>query len=250
MKPVLLLTMLSLLALPCSGLEDASQSESAPEHVPETYEARYQAKALGMSATAYRTLTNTDNIFRLQNSLTLTLLGASVGSVTETSEFRWHSDSLQPLHYQYDQTGISSRVEIIDFNWDTHTALSTFGTESLEVAMPDDVLDKLNFSVELGRDVAQKAQKEFTYHVMDSDEIDTHVYRIEAEETITTPAGNLRTVKLERIRSGDSKRRTTVWLARDWDYLLVKLEQISSSGMATELTLESAIIAGETLTGL
>lgn len=250
MKSILLLAILAITALPCSGLEGATQPEADLTYVPKVYEARYQATTFGLSATAYRTQTKDDDVFTLQNSLTLTMLGATVGSVTEISEFRWHNDSPRPLHYRYDQTGISSRTDVIDFNWDTHIAQAKLGSKSVQMAIPDEVLDRLNFSLKLGRDIAETEQREFTYQVADGNEVDTHVYRIEAEETITTPAGDLRAVRLDRVRRSDSKRRTTVWLATDWDYLLVKLEQVSSSGTTTELTLKSAIIEGETLTGL
>jgi hypothetical protein len=51
------------------------------------------------------------------------------------------------------------------------------------------------------------------------------------------------------VRSDDSRRRTTVWLATDWHYLLVKLEQVSGSGTETSLSLEAATVNGETLRG-
>ena len=65
------------------------------------------------------------------------------------------------------------------------------------------------------------------------------------------PLGDLPdTVKIERVRSGDSRRRTTVWLATDWHYLLVKLEQVSASGTETSLSLEAATVNREALHGL
>jgi hypothetical protein len=58
--------------------------------------------------------------------------------------------------------------------------------------------------------------------------------------------GPLDTVVMERERDNDS-RRTTVWLAPKWDYLLVKLEQIEKKERYT-MMLKSAAINGRTVT--
>jgi hypothetical protein len=55
---------------------------------------------------------------------------------------------------------------------------------------------------------------------------------------LTTPAGDMLTVKLERIRAHGSDRQTTFWLAKDHDYLLTKLKQ-QGNGQGFELNLES-----------
>ncbi|MES3008196.1 MAG: DUF3108 domain-containing protein [Pseudomonadota bacterium] len=215
-----------------------------------TYEARYEASAMGLSATAYRTLKIVEGeVYQLQNSLTLTLLGATVGSVTETSEFLWQASDLTPLQYSYEQTGISDRHESIDFDWTGSLAQSTLNDESWSLPLQPGIMDKLSYSTRLGRDISERGLTEVSYNIVDGEEIDVHVYRIAAEEVLSTPAGNLNTVRIERIRREGSSRSTTVWLAKDWDYLLVRLEQINGS-RTTELILQSATVDGQPLTGL
>ncbi|MDP2139327.1 MAG: DUF3108 domain-containing protein [Gammaproteobacteria bacterium] len=215
------------------------------------YEARYKATAMGLSATAYRNLTHDDDgTYLLQNSLTLAVFRATVGSVTETSRFRWYDGNLIPLQYEYIQTGISSTSERIDFDWENSVARSAVKSESWDLTLAAGYQDKLSYSTRLGQDIAASDLQEFTYQIIDGDEVEEHRYRITAEEIITTPVGNLNTVKIERIRESGSSRRTTVWLARDWDFLLVRLEQVNSSGRLTELNLESAVVGGVTLSGL
>ena len=216
-----------------------------------TYEAQYKATAMGLSTTAHRHLTfHEDNTYLLENSLTLTVLGATVGSVTESSRFRWQDGDLTPLDYQYLQTGISGTSEQIDFGWESSIARSTVDSESWDLALEKGYLDKLSYSTRLGQDIAVSDQQEFSYQIIDGDEVEPHLYRITAQEVISTPVGDLNAVRIERIREPDSSRRTTVWLAKDWDYLLVRLEQVSSSGRMTELNLESALVEGTPLTGL
>lgn len=220
-------------------------------HELKTYEATYKATAMGLSATAYRHMTfHEDNTYLLENSLTLTVLGATVGSVTESSRFRWQDGNLTPLHYQYLQTGISGTNEHIDFDWANGVAHSAVDEESWDLALESGFQDKLSYSTRLGQDIAASDQQDFTYQIIDGDEVESHLYRISAQEVISTPVGDLNAVKIERIRESGSSRRTTVWLAKDWDYLLIRLEQVSSSGRLTELNLESAQVDGATISGL
>lgn len=235
----------ALTLLLCLAASTAQASEPRP------YDATYKAKALGMSATAFRRQTITKpQHYTLENSLSLTVLGANVGTVVETSQFRWQDGIIVPLHYEYNQTGLSASSERVDFDWDNELAESSSDGDSWQLPLSPGILDKLSYSVQIGQDIVTHDLEEFRYEVLDEDKFDEHLYRITSSEVLDTPLGKLNTVKIERIRSGDSRRRTTVWLASDWDYLLVRLEQISSSGTETELSIEAATMGGEAMTGL
>ena len=234
----------SLTLLACLFATAAQASEPRP------YDATYKAKALGFSATAFRRQTVTaPEYYMLQNSLSLTVLGANVGSVVETTEFRWQEGAIVPLHYEYTQTGLSASSERIDFDWENSLAQSHSDGDSWQLPLTPGVLDKLSYSVQIGQDIADKDLKEFRYEVLDEDGFDEHLYQITSTEVLDTPLGKLNTVKIERIRSSESRRRTTVWLASDWDYLLVRLEQVSGSGTETELSIDTATMGGELVKG-
>ena len=224
---------------------------SAHSSEPRPYDVTYTAKALGFSATAFRrqTLTAPEH-YTLENSLSLIVLGANVGSVSETSEFRWEDGTIVPLHYEYEQTGLSASVESVDFDWEKGLADSRSDDESWQLELSPGVLDKLSYSVQIGQDILNKDLEEFQYEVLDENQFDDYLYQITATEVLDTPLGKLNTLKIERIRSSQSRRRTTVWLASDWDYLLVRLEQVSSSGTETELSIDTATMDGEPITGI
>jgi hypothetical protein len=57
-------------------------------------------------------------------------------------------------------------------------------------------------------------------------------------------------VKLERVRAADDERSTSIWLATEWDFILARLEQVSSSGLTIELDLERASIGSRQVQGL
>ena len=78
----------------------------------------------------------------------------------------------------------------------------------------------------------------------DEDEIDEYRFRVIAEEVVSTSLGSLNSVKISRDHGQGSEKKTIIWLAVDWDYLLVKMLRVSGSGAETKLTLKSASVDG------
>ncbi len=213
---------------------------------PLTYQAKYSARAVGMSATAERKLESMDNSrYLLTQSMTVRVLGATLGQILETSQFTHRDGNLLPEMYRYLQTGISKREEEVAFDWNQHVAVSSDKDNQWQLAITPGILDKLSFQLHLRETLANEEVREMEIRMVDASEIETHLYRVTGAEAVETGLGVLDCIKVERIREPGSARRTTFWLARDWDLLLVKFEQTSGSGSETSLLLEEAVIAGQ-----
>ena len=78
--------------------------------------------------------------------------------------------------------------------------------------------------MQLRRDI-KAGQTALSYSVMSRGKTKQYDYRVVAEEVLETAIGPLNVVKVEKITEGDDDRQITVWLATDWDYLIVKLQQ-------------------------
>jgi hypothetical protein len=243
---------LLILALPLAFNSTASDeaqtvAQSTPASLPAPYRAEYQAKASGLSATAYRTLERLDEQrYRLSNNMSVTVFGAAIGGVIERSDFiLQNGHTVRPISYTYDQTGLGRRSEHVHFDWENGTAETRTDKKTENVAIVQGVMDQLSFTAQLSLDLAALPaeqlieDKDFIYQIVDGDKIDEHRYVISGRETITTSAGAIPTIRLERIRAKPSSRTTTFWLAQDQDFLLVRLEQTSGSGDATQLLLQS-----------
>ncbi len=241
-----LLAVASTCLLP-SSVASAADSDREAGQPPRPYSAEYHARSHGMSSTATRSLSTTSNgLFELEQGLSVSVLGATVISIRETSQFHWQGQHAVPSDYWYRQRGFGGRREHLGFDWDNSVVTYTRDGRDQPIELNGRVLDPLGFSVQLSADVKHVMQNsnngsetkgEFEYRIADSDRIVSHLYRIIGEETLDTEAGSLATVKLERVREPDSPRSTTIWLARDKDYILARLEQISSGGSRTELQL-------------
>ena len=112
------------------------------------------------------------------------------------------------------------------------------------------MVDKLSHQLLLRQVLQYTESTEVEFQVIDTDEIETHLYRVSGNELTETALGSLNTVKVERIREDNSNRSTTFWLASEWNMLLVRFLQTDSSGSKTELLLKQAVIDGRQLTAL
>ena len=77
--------------------------------------------------------------------------------------------------------------------------------------------------------------------VIDGRGVSDQVYRIEGNERLTLPAGDFDTVRL--VRRKESGERAELYLARDRDYLPVRLLVIDKNG--TRLDQVATRISGE-----
>ncbi len=215
------------------------------------YSASYRASANGIAASARRSLVKIDDsAYRLTDSLRAEIGGQIIANLEQSSEFVLTAGGIIPRSFSYLLTGISIASQTIAYNWDAGIALSTKDDESWSITLTDAVMDPLSHQFVLRQTVAAGIESEFEFEIIDEDEVEILSYRTLADEILATPLGNLNTVKLERVREGSDSRSTTIWLAQDWDYLLVRIEQVNRSGLRIELELESAVVGNEEVTAL
>jgi len=218
---------------------------------PQVYEAEYRAKAAGLSATAERQLESLgNNWYRLSQTMEVRVLGAKLGEIEESSHFSYVEDRLTPEAYRYQQSGVSRTTEEVSFDWDSGIALSTEDDEQWQLAIGTGTVDKLSFQLVLRQALARNASNDLDINMVDTDEVESHRYQVTGSELVETELGLFDCLRVERIRDPGSERRTTFWLAKNWNMLLIKFEQISGSGSKTELLLEQAVVGGQVVTPL
>ena len=86
------------------------------------------------------------------------------------------------------------------------------------------------------------------YQVADGGRLKTYTFEVLGEETLDTPTGKLSTIKIKRLRN-HGKRVTYLWLAIDWNYMLVRLQQKESDGKQYEINLTAATLNGQSVVG-
>jgi hypothetical protein len=112
-------------------------------------------------------------------------------------------------------------------------------------------MDQLSYQVAIRQALIDNTENEtnFLFGIVDGDAIHMQEYRLVGEEIISTPLGELSTLKLERVREASDERVTEIWLAIEWNFLLTRIEQLNSSGLRISLELKSAVLDGNTVRG-
>ena len=243
----LYIAVICLLSATIGGSQSAFSSPSLPLPVVPIniaeIDATYAANYNGMSITAVKTLT------ALADGEYLDRLDATsmFGEISQSARFKISAKGqLMPLEYRDQRSilGIKRSEEQI-FDWDLSQLQYRKGKRNAQMAIQPGLLDIPTHHLQLRRDLAG-GRSQFEYPVAARGKRQMYRYIQVTEELLETPMGPLDTVVMERQRDNDS-RRTTVWLAPKWDYLLVKLEQIEKKERYT-MMLESAAINGRTVT--
>jgi hypothetical protein len=162
---------------------------------PLPYAASYEARAMGMRTSAYRTLELADNNrFRLNHGLSVTALGANLITVNESTEFVWQAQGAVPLQYHYQQSGVRRRDEQVAFDWQQlSAAMNRDGREQTQT-LESGMQDNLSFSAQMSADLLNQPDLRttdtlLTYQILDARRLEHHEYRVAGEERISTAAG-------------------------------------------------------------
>ncbi len=167
----------------------------------------------------------------------------------ETSRFNWQNNRPTPLSYQYSQSTLTNKKKVLlEFDWAKMEATNKALDEPVIIALQTNTLDKINYQLQLRKDLIEKGSMD-TYSVADRKRIKEYQFETLGEELLQTAVGTLRTLKIRRARKPDAKRQTTIWLAKDWDYLVVQIQQIENSKSYT-IQLAEGTLDGVTISGL
>ncbi len=229
---------LAALSLPSSLMAAELQPFSA------SYTADW--KQLPFSGTAERSLKlQDDGTWKLDFSASMLVAG-----LNETSWLSLSNDDVLPHKYRYSRKGLGKSKKIKqDFDWNTQRVTGSDRGEPINATLLQGVQDKSSYQLALQRDIAE-GKTSMTYQVMDGDEIDTYDFRVLGEERVDTVVGSVDAIKVERVRDPtQSKRITILWFAKDWDYLLVRLQQVEKDGKEYQIILESGTVNSKTVKG-
>jgi len=231
-----LLLCLTLFSLPTTAFE------------LQPFSASYTAdwKQLPISGSAERNLKSLGN-GRWELDFEASML---VAGLSEVSVFTLEQGTFLPMSYSFSRSGIGKSKAIdLDFDWKQKQVMGTHRDESVHLPLNRGLLDKSTYQLALQSDVAS-GKTSMSYQVVDGDEIDTYDFRVLGEERVRTKAGLIDAIKVERVRDPTkSARKTVFWLARDWNYLLVRLHQVEKDGKEYQIMLKQGEVGGRQVQG-
>lgn len=209
------------------------------------YQASYSAELSGLKIKALQKLE------KLESGIYRESLSAKnfIGKVDEQSTFSLKADQLYPSKYSYIRSVFGrDRSEVQHFDWqNSKVQFERDGSANSELPIEAGHLDMITHRLQLRRDL--NAGKEiFSYPVISRGKLKLYNYKVVSEQVLQTAIGPLNTVKVDRVIE-DGDKTVSLWLATDWDYLIVKLRQ-SQGKDGYQLNLQAAVINDKAITPL
>ncbi len=102
--------------------------------------------------------------------------------------------------------------------------------------LPHKAQDKISLYFQFRQDLALQ-KNNFRYTVIEPEKIKHYTFKVTNETHLKSAIGILKTIQVEYI-SDNRERLTKFWLAKDLDYLIVKLQQFKKGKLIAESTLQ------------
>jgi len=206
------------------------------------YSLDYAATYNGMDINANRELTLESGQYTLS-----TTAKNMLSNITEHGEFTVNSNGTiidQGYEYKRSILGIK-KTEKLTYDYKAGTAKYKSKKKKRKVALKNDQLNRLSYQIQLRRDLIN-GKSPLEYQVISRGRLKIYKFEIQGEETLETPLGNIKAVKVKRIRK-DNDRETLLWFAPQWNYLLVQLWQREKGGEDYKIVLQQGSLNGTAL---
>jgi len=148
--------------------------------------------------------------------------------IVEESQGRLRKEGPQPRAYRYVEQGNPKDDLEVQFDWSAMRAVTTSGGVTWNQDIEPGTQDRLSQQLMVRLQLAQ-GQREFAYQVADGGKLKEYHFRVVGEETVKTPRGRLRCLKVERSKE-QRPPDYLIWFAPDLDYLPVRIERKLKSG--------------------
>ncbi|WOJ96414.1 DUF3108 domain-containing protein [Congregibacter brevis] len=223
--------------------EAAAETQSHRTLTP--YDAVYKTSTSGLSIKLRRSLSMDDN-----GDCRLTSEGKLlVAGISEVSVFTLDEDQIQPRSYVYQLSGPVSRRREVHFDEGSSVIRSLYKKEWYELPKTGETLDRMSQQEQLRLSLLNDPtpREDILFHVADGRKVKEYRLTYQGEERLETPMGWVNTLHFERDHD-DPERQSGVWIAPEWDYLMVRTVHIDN-GKTTVANLISANLSGTAVTG-
>ena len=207
----------------------ANAADSLP--VP-PYQARYEVFASGFSiGEAIVTLSAVgSNGYQMSSDVQPNGLAAlfASGRIQEQASGHIRNGVIRPDQYQRRlDTGRKSKPMQADFDWPAGQITARNDGEAATLSLSPGIVDPLSLQLMVMGDL-KHGQLPNQYRLVEKIAIKTYQIRNLGEEILETPLGLLRTVRINQYTPGKT-RMTTLWIAPDQHYLVVRIAQEKNS---------------------
>jgi hypothetical protein len=230
-----------------SSLGWAKSSKDIHEFIV-PFEMKYSTKVSGMDIKLTQRLEQPVNGQYKENIIAK----GTLGKVTEEGLFHISKqDRVTPESFSKKQkTILGKRYEFQEYDWQAKKLNFSFKKRTGSLNLQEDYQDTMTHKQQLRFDLAS-GLTDIYYTVIKNGQIKYYRYLVIGHEPLETRIGRLNTTILLRKDIVDGKELTetqsTIWLASDWDFLMLKLETIDKDSVKT-MTFTQGTLNGQPIT--
>jgi len=212
------------------------------------YEAVYETELNGMNVRVKRNLQIEGSRITVTNEAKRFLFGVRETSVMTLED----NGTLSSLTHEHKRKGLSHKHDKeLSFDWTVNTVTDSLEPDREPLPVDYPAYDKLNYLTKMRLDLIRNPDMEHgEYNVTNG--VRNRVYSIDrvGEETLKIRMGDIRTIRFNRA-GDDDEREVVIWVAPDWDFLLVRVDITKKPGDdAEKMILKSAKLDGRKVVGL
>ena len=164
--------------------------------------------------------------------------------VDEISQLQWNEKLEHAClqNYQFIRKNKSKKNQQFSLSWNDQkkvTANGTYAGQSFNLSTSDLIWDRLSVQLALAADLksANEIQKKYSYNIIDKGHLIQYQFEYQQDEFIRVGNKQYNAVKIKRPHAS-GKRTTFLWLARDLDFLPVKIEQYREGELNMSMILD------------
>jgi uncharacterized protein DUF3108 len=204
-----------LLALPARA--------APPAHVKVTYE----LSAKGMAGDAVETLEHDGKTYSIVSESKGRGILASIGVLNKRiSRGRITSQGLRPDEYRDERP--FGWVASARFDWEARTLTQERKGKSETLRMPDAAQDPLSLAYTFA--FVPPKGKEYDVVRADGRGLTPFRFTVVGNEKLATPAGEMQTLHIAKVRDGPDDKSTDIWFATERDFLPVRVLVVDKDG--------------------
>jgi len=208
-------------------------STQAVQALPKAFEADYSVAKGSMSlGNLNASLQYSGNRYIYSKSTKATGIAAMLTgiTITEKTDGLFSGQKIAPQNYLYNQSRRSkSRIDKIHFNG--KSAVGSYKNNRFNLAVQSGIQDRASLELVLANDIGSNKQQ-LNYTVVERGKVKQYNFQKLGNEQIKTPAGTFNTVKVKVVRTGN-KRETVFWLAKEIDFIPVKIRHREKDDVIT-----------------
>ena len=204
-----------------------------PTALPDAFKANYSVARGGLTlGNLHASLSYSGNKYQYQKYTKATGVAALLTGIKITENTRGKLSGLHvmPENYLFNQSRRSkSRIDKVNISG--RKAVGSYKNQPYNLTIPLGTQDRASLELVLARDIAQNKAR-LSYNVIERGKVKQYNFRKMGNEQIKTPAGTFNTIKVQVVRE-NKKRETVFWLAKNLDFLPVKVRHVEKGDVIT-----------------